>query len=105
MNTQKLANFEIQETILVQLKASKVNGFPFFAYTGIRNFVMMGETELKLSVPKNPSGLKSVLVVYDYGTDTYTVIPQLDANFPVKRVEEVYCDMLAETIAREMGVL
>lgn len=104
MQQQQEANFEIQETILAQLKASKVNGFPFFAYTGIKNFVMMGETELKLIVPKNPAGLKSVLVVYDYGSDTYRVIPQLDANFPVKTITDVYCDVLAECIVQEMGV-
>lgn len=105
--SQQETTFEIQETILEQLKASRVNGFPFFAYTGIKRFVMAGETELKLDMPKNPKGLSHVWIKYNFGTDAYDLsFCKNGFNFPtVANAQEVYCDMLAEVIAREMGVL
>ena len=44
------------QTALDTLVASKVNGFPFFAYTGIKDFVLFGETDLIFNkIPKNPN--------------------------------------------------
>lgn len=98
--------FEIQETILEQLKQSKVNGFPFFAYTGINDYVMGGDTELKLDFPKNPNKLTHVWINYNYGTDAYDLTfcrNNINLDIAAKHTE-IYFDQLAEVIVFEMGV-
>jgi len=107
-------NFEVQETILEQLKASKVNGFPFFAYTGIKNFVMAGDNpednpQLKLDCPSNPNHVSHIWITYKRGADVYELaFCKNNNNFDLTHEEgkfsEVYCDQLAEIIVREMGV-
>ena len=93
---------EIPEEILRQLEVSKINGFPFFSYTGIKEYLMYGNEELWLKkIPKNPKGIEVVKVIYDL-TDTYKVIFQ----GKTKRYgfSDVYVDQLADLIVREMGV-
>ena len=95
----------VQDTIIEQLKASRVNGFPFFAYTGIRDFVMMGETELKLSCPRNPGHVKYFVVAYIRGSDTYRLSFYKKGDFvPFSIVDDVYFDQLSDLIVREMKV-
>ena len=91
--------------IFEQLKASKIHGFPFFAYTGIKVSEFSDES-LYLKLPKNPSEFKSILVTYDIGSDTYIVSFYTD-DVPLKskdRHEDIYFDQLAELIVRETGV-
>lgn len=101
------ANFEVQETILNQLKASKVNGFPFFAYTGIKSFTMEGEDTLMLkNIPSNPNGITNVVIVYDYGRDSYRVhtFKKNQRTIPSNSYEDIYFDALSSIIVDEMGV-
>lgn len=99
---------EIPETILEQLKQSRVNGFPFFAYTGIKGFVLMGNDSLMLkNIPRNPNKITNVTVAYDAGQDLYNVylFQKNQATIPHKQYDGIFCDQLAEIIARDMGVL
>jgi hypothetical protein len=106
MNTtqQTQSNFAAKE-IFSQLAASKVNGFPFFNYTGIKASIF-SETALYLKLPKNPSPFKSVLVTYEYDSDTYTV-QFYTHDDPLQKKDihsDIYFDGLADLIVREMGV-
>lgn len=93
------------EEIFSQLKASKVHGFPFLAYTGIQASIFSKES-LYLKLPKNPSSFKSILVTYEVGPDTYKVAFYTHDE-PLKEQDihrDIYADGLAELIVREMGV-
>lgn len=94
--------FEVAEIILEQLQESRVNGFPFFAYMGIKKYVLM-ENELLLRMPAD-SKFNKVEVVYDVGQDLYNIIFFIQSVL-VKRVDGVTFDVMAEIIAREAGVL
>jgi len=103
--TTQNKNTKVSEEIFSQLQASKVNGFPFFAYTGIKASIFSAES-LYLKLPKNPSPFKSILVVYEYDSDTYKV--QFYTHDEVLKEKDIhtdiYADGLAELIVREMGV-
>lgn len=100
---------QIPQTILDQLGASKVNGFPFFKFTGIKGFVLEGNDTLQLkNIPKNPNDISIIRVRYDEGQDLYNINfqkGQFPRNMPFKDVGGVFFDQMAEIIAREMGVL
>jgi len=99
---------EIPLTILDQLKQTKVNGFPFFAYTGINEYNLEGEDTLYLkNVPNNPSHITSVQVVYDYGMDVYKLytFQNNQRTVPFTEYPEVYFDELGQKIANDMGVI
>jgi hypothetical protein len=100
---------QIPQTILDQLGASKVNGFPFFKLTGIKGFVLEGNDTLQLrEIPKNPKDVSIVRIRYDEGQDLYNInfqTGQFPRNQPFKDVGGVFFDQMAEIIAREMGVL
>ena len=100
MSKQEL---EVAETILDQLKQSKVNGFPFFAYTGIKKFVLL-EDGLLLRLPKNPKHYEKVEIFYDYGQDLYDV-SFYKLSVPIESVKGVFFDQLAHLIVEKMGVL
>jgi len=106
-----------QDAILNELRLSKVNGFPFVAYTGIKDFVFMGggknlngdqlhDYELMLAkIPKNPNHVQKIQIVYEYGLDTYKIlITKQGDGLPSKTINDVYVGTLAEIIVREMGV-
>ena len=98
---------EIQSKILEQLTASKVRGFAFFAYTGIKKFVVVGEDEIRFECPKNPGKIKVLAVKYIGGSDMYTVLSLKNKNgiaHVSKTQEDVYCDGLAEIMVSEMKV-
>lgn len=98
---------EVPETILDQLKQSKIHSLPFFAYTGIKAYNLEGNDTLYLkSIPRNKGGITGVQITYDYGSDTYKLWTFTKNQRVVKRGEypEVYFDQLAEIIAREMKV-
>ena len=94
------------QILLEQLKAAKVNGFPFFAYTGAMH-VSQTDNMLTMQMPSNPQKIAIVTVMYVKVTDTYTVLfyqrPKIASEIK-SVVENVYVDQLAETIARGTGV-
>jgi len=98
----------IPQTIFDQLQASKVNGFPFFAYTGIKGFTMMGNDTLMLKdIPRNPNHISSVTVQYDEGRDLYNLIfhkGKFPKNVPVKELDGIFFDQLSDIIVDTMGV-
>ena len=104
MTTQTESSL-VAKVIFLQLKASKVNGFPFFAYSGIKASVF-SNTALYLKLPKNPSKFKSILVTLNIARVTY------DVNFythddPLKtddRYTDIYNDQLVDLIVNEMGI-
>ena len=88
--------------LLEQLRAAKVNGFPFFAYMGIKQ-TSTTENMVTLKMPKNPKDIEYVYVTYDRGTDTYGIM--FYKGFVAKStINDVYVDQLAETIAKGTGV-
>lgn len=98
---------EIPEIILDQLKQSKVNGFPFFAYTGINDYNLEGNEILYLkNLPKNPNEITSVQITYDSGMDVYKLatFQKNQRTIPKQEYPEIYFDQLAEIIVKEMGV-
>lgn len=100
--TQQTQNNEVAKEIFSQLQASKVNGFPFFAYSGIKASIF-STTKLHLKAPRNPKRIKNILINYQYGSDTYTVIFN-GSNKHEDIFDDVYADGLADLIVREMGV-
>lgn len=103
--TQQTETKLVAKEIFKQLQASKVSGFPFFAYTGIKPS-LFSENALYLKLPRNPSKFKSVLVTLNLATDTYDVDFYTHED-PLKaddRHTDIYNDSLAELIVREMGI-
>ena len=98
MTTTQQENNEVAKEIFNQLNASSVNGFPFLSYTGLKARIF-SETELYLKAPTNPNHIKNILIQYDYGSDTYTVI--FNGS---DRHTDIYADQLSEMIVRKMGV-
>jgi len=103
MSKQKIQDTTIQETILDQLMQTKVHGFPFFAYTGIKDYVMASDDTLILHLPENPKGLDNINVVYDFGMDVYKLYA-FKGGVPLESKMEVYFDELGELITKYMGV-
>ena len=94
------------DEIFSLLKISKVNRFPFFAYTGIKAS-KFGEESLYLKLPKNPSKFKSILVIYEIGSDTYKV-QFYTHDDPLKKEDihtDIYFDQLVDLIINQMGIL
>jgi len=91
--------------IFRQLQTSKVNGFPFFAYTGIKPSIFSKEA-LYLKLPKNTSKFKSILVSYDLGSDTYTIGFYTHED-PLQKQDlhkDVYADSMVDLIIDQMGI-
>jgi len=106
MNTsqQVKVDYTLATEIFEQLKASKVNGFPFFAYSGIKPSLFSARA-LYLKLPRNPSKFKSILITVNamdtYDVAFYTNTETLKAE---DRHTDIYCDVLVELIVREMGI-
>lgn len=100
---------QIPQTALTQLEQSKVNGFPFFKFTGIKGFLLLGNDTLQLKdIPRNPNGITRVSIIFDKGQDLYNLLFFKKRNkimIPSKRIDGIFFDQMAEIIAREMGVL
>jgi len=93
------------QTALDTLSASKVNGFPFFAYTGIKDFVLFGENQVFFNkIPKNPNNIERVVVTYDIGQDLYNVSLFTKNNPMPQRHDGIFFDQLADVIVDGMGV-
>ena len=100
---------ETIKTIYDQLAVSKVNGFPFFNYTGIKKMVYDNEqnTLIFIEIPKNPNHISMIKIKYDYGYDLYN----LEFYHIKKRlttlkesINGIYNDQLADLIVDKMGV-
>lgn len=97
----------VQDTIIEQLRQSRVNGFPFFNYTGIQDFTMEGEDTLMFkNIPRNPNGITNVVIVYDFGQDLYRLhtFQKDQRTIPKNSYDGVFFDQMADLIVEEMGV-
>lgn len=104
---QQTVTQEVPEIILDQLKQSRIHGFPFFAYTGIKEFNLEGEDTLYLKkIPTNPNKITGVQVVYNKGADTYKLYTFQKNQRVIAKGEypEIYVDQLARIITKELGV-
>lgn len=98
---------EIPETILDQLMHSKINGMPFFPYTGIKAYNLEGNDTLFLkSIPRNPKAITNIQITYDAGRDSYKLyfFKKNQRTIPDTKYDDIYFDQLAGIIARDMGV-
>ena len=94
-------NFVAKE-IFDQLSYNKVNGFPFFGFTGLKPSIF-SPTELHLKAPRNPGKVDNILVSYDHSTDTYNVAFNGKKGI-ITRLTDVYVSELAAMIVSQMGV-
>ena len=99
--TTQTENFVAKE-IFSQLNASRVNGFPFFAYTGVTPQIFTA-TELYLKVPRNPGKVANVMISHNV-MDTYDIIINGKKGL-ISRYEDIYADAMVDLIVRVMGVL
>ncbi len=92
-------------TIIDQLNASRVNGFPFFAYTGLKKFVLIGNDTVQFNkVPRNPKDIEKIVIKYDQGQDLYNII-LFKRNDPTPiNFDGIFFDQLADVIVDGMGV-
>ena len=92
--------FYVQE-LHKQLHHTKINGFPFFAYTGIKPTII-SETDLHLKPPPNPNRITAINVHYNHGSDEYDV--RFQSGKKIEEVEGLQWDNLGSEIVRRMGV-
>jgi len=98
---------EIPQIILDQLKNSKVHGFPFFAYTGIKGFTMVGNESLMLvKIPRNPKSVTNITISYDETQDLYNLylFRKHQSTIPQAEYQGLFFDQLVEIITKSMGV-
>ena len=69
--TTQQDNF-VAKQIFSQLNASRVNGCPFFNYTGIKPQIF-SSTELYLKCPSNPGKVNNVMISLNE-RDTYDIV-------------------------------
>jgi len=94
---------QIPQGMLDELYQSKIRGFPFFAYTGIREFVMYGNDSLMLKdIPPNPNKISHIQINYDKGADGFT-IDYFVGNSRVANPQILYVGDLADAIVEKMG--
>ena len=105
MKTQQIDEHEIPQIILDQLFESKVHGFEFFKYTGIKGFLMMGNDTLVLKdIPCNPNKIERVSIFYDKARDSYNInATKKDAIVPSSTADDIHTGEMAEIITRMMG--
>ena len=95
---------QIPQGMLDELYQSKIRGFPFFAYTGIREFVMMGNDSLMLKqIPPNPTGITAIQIIYNKGADGFTMV-YFVGNNRVANPEILFVGDLANAIVQKMGI-
>ena len=95
---------QIPQGMLDELYQSKVRGFPFFVYTGIKDYLLMGNDSLMLKdIPPNPNKISAIQINYDKGADGFT-IDYYVGNSLVVNPEILYVGDLADAIVQKMGV-
>ncbi len=97
-------NQTIQSEMLAQLNASRLNGFPFFAYSGIKPISKM-DKGLVLQCPRNPAMVKFIEFTLDEGRDTYN-LKFYDNKGNIKTSEsDIYADMVAGIIGNTLNIM
>ena len=95
---------QIPQHMLDELLQSKVRGFPFFAYTGIKDYLLMGNDSLMLKpIPPNPTGITAILINYNKGADGFNLVYYV-GNQAVANPETLYVGDLADAIVQKMGI-
>ena len=95
---------QIPQDMLDELLQSKVRGFPFFSYTGIKDYLLMGNDSLMLNpLPPNPNKISAIQINYDKGADGFT-IDYYVGNNRVADPQILYVGDLADAIVQKMGV-
>ena len=95
---------QIPQGMLDELYQSKVRGFPFFVYTGIKDYLLMGNDSLMLKdIPPNPNKISAIQINYDKGADGFT-IDYYVGNNRVADPQILYVGDLADAIVQKMGV-
>ena len=90
--------------MLDELLQSKVRGFPFFSYTGIKDYLLMGNDSLMLNpLPPNPNKISAIQINYDKGADGFTMV-YFVGNNRVADPQILYVGDLADAIVQKMGV-
>ena len=89
------------KTLHSQLNQTKINGFPFYKYTGIKPTII-SETDLNLKPPTNPNKVKSINVHYNKGSDEYDV--RLQVGNKIEEINGLQWDNLGNVIVDKMGV-
>lgn len=95
-------NYDIAQEIFRQITASKVNGFPFLAYTGAKAGIY-SETAILMKMPSNPNKVSTVIITYDKGSDTY-IVEINGRKGTISTHSDVYADVMADLISRKMGI-
>ena len=105
--TTENRNYFHAKEIFEQLKASKVNGFPFLAYSGAKA-ALFSEESVHLTLPKNPGNYKSILIIYERASDLYKVMFYDHESIPKQDGDDVhtdvYADSLVDLIVDKMGI-
>ena len=95
---------QIPQGMLDELFQSKVRGFPFFSYTGIRDYLLMGNDSLMLKpIPPNPNQISAIQINYDKGADGFHIV-FYKGNDRIETTETLYVGDLADAIVQKMGV-
>ena len=95
---------EIPQGMLDELLQSKVRGFPFFSYTGIKDYLLMGNDSLMLSpVPPNPNKISAIQINYNQGADAFNLVAYR-GNDRISTSQDLYVGDLADSIVKIMGV-
>ena len=99
----KEMDLTVVKEILNQLNQSRIHGFPFFAYTGMKPLGVISDTEISMKAKRNPSGFSKVGVKYNYDSDTYTVKFIKNSGI-VESVDDVYFNEMAQLIVDKLGI-
>ena len=97
-------NMQVAEIIMSQLKQSKVNGFPFFNYSGAKDFVG-AENFLQFSIP-NKKRVAKIRIVLD-AQDLYNLEFYKKKGFEMiksKSVDGIFADQMVDIIVKEVGI-
>lgn len=98
-------SMEVAGEIMSQLKQSKVGGFPFFAYSGAKDFVG-APNFLQFSIP-NKKRIAKIRVVLDEAQDLYNLEFYKKKGFEMIKsnsVDGIFAEQMVEIIVRELGI-
>lgn len=95
----------VANEIMSLLKQSKVGGFPFFMYSGAKEFVG-GKDFLQLKIP-NRKRIAKIRIVLDEGRDLYNLEFYKKKGFEMKKansIDGIFFDQVVEIILRELNI-
>ena len=95
---------QIPQHMLDELFQTKVRGFPFFAYTGIKDYLLMGNDSLMLTpLPSNPNKISAIEIIYRPDHDAFTIAYYI-GNKRTKTDQLRYVGDLGNAIVEIMGI-